>query len=91
MEVAEPRTLFGHSAHVRAWGWIASLEGPTPFADQHKLLVGYHGHDAVVYVQPEQDAGGRAIIVRTLGGRDLPPGSPVTLRAHGPVLAWSRN
>ncbi len=51
------------------------------------MSYGYHGHDAVVYVQPDQ-AGGQAIIVRTVGGRDLPPGSPVILRARGPVLAW---
>jgi iron(III) transport system ATP-binding protein len=58
---------------------------------------GYHGHDAVVHVQPDRDAdagaaggGGKTIIVRTVGGHDLPPGSPVTLRARGPVLAWSR-
>jgi len=49
---------------------------------------GYHGHDAVVHVQPDQDPGGQMIIVRTVGGHDLPPGSPVTLRARGPVLAW---
>jgi iron(III) transport system ATP-binding protein len=33
----------------------------------------------------------RTIIVRTVGGHDLPAGSAVTLRARGPVLAWSRN
>jgi iron(III) transport system ATP-binding protein len=69
---------------------LESTAGPGSLAGR-VVSYGYHGHDAVVYVQPEQDAGGRAIIVRTLGGRDLPPGSPVTLRAHGPVLAWSRN
>jgi iron(III) transport system ATP-binding protein len=49
---------------------------------------GYHGHDAVIHVQPDHDAAAPTIIVRTLGGRQLPPGSPVTLRARGPVLAW---
>jgi iron(III) transport system ATP-binding protein len=49
---------------------------------------GYHGHDAVIHVQPEHDSSAPAIIVRTLGGRQLPPGSAVTLRARGPVLAW---
>jgi iron(III) transport system ATP-binding protein len=49
---------------------------------------GYHGHDAVVKVQPEQDPGASLVIVRTLGASDLPPGSLVTLRAHGPVRAW---
>ena len=67
----------------------AAAAGPRCLAGR-VISYGYHGHDAVVYVQPERDTGGRAIIVRTLGGRDLPPGSPVTLRAHGPVLAWSR-
>jgi iron(III) transport system ATP-binding protein len=49
---------------------------------------GYHGHDAVVKVQPEQDPGAPLVIVRTLGAADLPPGSLVILRAHGPVRAW---
>jgi len=49
---------------------------------------GYHGHDAVVRVQPEQ---GELILVRVLGGqRQLPPGSPVTLSAKGPVIAWGK-
>jgi iron(III) transport system ATP-binding protein len=52
---------------------------------------GYHGHDAVVHVQPEHDAEGRAIIVRIVGGRDLPAGTPVTLRVRGPVLVWPRD
>jgi iron(III) transport system ATP-binding protein len=49
---------------------------------------GYHGHDAVLTVQPEQDPAVPPLIVRTLGGSALPLGAPVTLRARGPVLAW---
>jgi iron(III) transport system ATP-binding protein len=49
---------------------------------------GYHGHDAVVTVQPERDPQGPPLTVRTLGGQALSPGSRVTLRAHGPVIAW---
>jgi iron(III) transport system ATP-binding protein len=49
---------------------------------------GYHGHDAVIHVRPEHDSAAPTIIVRTLGGPQLPPGAPVTLRARGPVLAW---
>jgi hypothetical protein len=54
---------------------------------------GYHGHDTVLTVQPEpaDPAAGPQLpplIVRTQGRGSLPPGSPVTLRAHGPVLAW---
>jgi iron(III) transport system ATP-binding protein len=54
----------------------------------HVVAYGYHGHDAVIHVRPDHDAAAPTIIVRTVGGRQLPPGSPVTLRAHGPVLAW---
>jgi hypothetical protein len=52
---------------------------------------GYHGHDAVLHVQPERDADGPAIIVRIIGEHHLHPGSPVTLRARGPVYAWPRD
>jgi iron(III) transport system ATP-binding protein len=54
------------------------------------VSLGYHGHDAVVHVEPEQQPGTGAIIVRTLGGCGLPAGSAVTLRARGPVPAWAR-
>ena len=49
---------------------------------------GYHGHDAVVTVQPERDPHAPPLTVRTLGGPAPSPGSRVTLRAHGPVIAW---
>jgi len=52
---------------------------------------GYHGHDAVLHVQPERDADGRTIIVRIIGEHRLRPGSPVILRARGPVYAWPRD
>jgi iron(III) transport system ATP-binding protein len=51
---------------------------------------GYHGHDAVVHVVPDSEPSAAAIVVRTLGGCALPAGSPVTLHAHGPVLAWNQ-
>ncbi len=54
------------------------------------ITYSYHGHDAVLRVQPEYDSAAPAIVVRTVGGGELPPGSPVTLRAQGPVLAWPR-
>ena len=52
------------------------------------VAYGYHGHDAVIHVRPEHEGDVPTIIVRTLGGPQLPAGSPVTLRARGPVLAW---
>jgi iron(III) transport system ATP-binding protein len=55
------------------------------------VAFGYHGHDAVVHVEPEQRPGSAAIIVRTLGACPLPAGSVVTLRARGPVPAWPRH
>ncbi len=57
----------------------------------HVVAYGYHGHDAVVQVRPEPGLAGPDIIVRTVGGHQLPPGSPVTLRARGPVRAWPRS
>jgi iron(III) transport system ATP-binding protein len=52
---------------------------------------GYHGHDAVLHVQPGNDAEAQPILVRVTGGRHLPVGSPVTLQARGPVFAWRRD
>jgi iron(III) transport system ATP-binding protein len=52
------------------------------------VAYGYHGHDAVIHVRPEHEAGAPVIVVRTVGGGQLPTGALVTLRARGPVLAW---
>ena len=55
------------------------------------LSYGYHGHDAVVRVQPENDSGTPVIVVRTVGALRLTAGSPVTVRARGPVITWPRD
>ena len=52
---------------------------------------GYHGHDAVLHVQPDRAPDDRTLVVRIIGGPHLPVGSPVTLRARGPVFAWPRD
>ncbi len=52
---------------------------------------GYHGHDAVLHVKPVNEVDGPTIVVRIAGGPALPVGSPVTLRARGPVFAWPRD
>ena len=57
----------------------------------HVTSYRYHGHDAVLYVQPEDDAGAfgsQPLMVRITGGSHRPAGSAVTLRARGPVFAW---
>jgi iron(III) transport system ATP-binding protein len=55
----------------------------------------YHGHDAILGVQPEAGGGGSPpVVVRITGGPQLPVGpqlpigTAVTLRARGPVFAW---
>jgi iron(III) transport system ATP-binding protein len=50
----------------------------------------YYGHDAVVRVRPDNGAMGPEVIVRTTGSPQLPAGTPVTVRARGPVVAWTR-
>jgi iron(III) transport system ATP-binding protein len=52
---------------------------------------GYHGHDAVLHVQPDRAPDDRTLVVRIIGGPHLPVGSPVTLRARGPDFAWPRD
>ncbi len=49
---------------------------------------GYHGHDAVLHVQIEQQQSEPLLIVRTPGDVRLSPGSQVRLSARGPVLVW---
>jgi hypothetical protein len=52
---------------------------------------GYHGHDALLHVRPDRAPDDRTLVVRIAGGHHLPVGSPVTLRARGPVYAWPRD
>jgi hypothetical protein len=57
----------------------------------HVTSYRYHGHDAVLCAQPEDDAGvagSGTLVVRITGGPHRPVGSAVTLRARGPVFAW---
>jgi TOBE domain len=51
---------------------------------------GYHGHDAVLRVQPGTNPGLPVLTVRTLGsGPAVTLGEHVVLRARGPVLSWT--
>ncbi|HEY2288733.1 MAG TPA: hypothetical protein VGH88_23565 [Streptosporangiaceae bacterium] len=67
-----------------------ALRRPGERDSELPLVLVLHGHDAVVHVLPDQQPEAAAIVVRTLGGCDLPAGSPVTLHARGPVLAWNQ-
>jgi iron(III) transport system ATP-binding protein len=92
-----PATVLVRPEQIELHGGGAAVPPPTPgwpgVDADHELSgrvvsYGYHGHDAVIHVQPDHDSAAPTIIVRTLGGPQLPAGAPVTLRARGPVLAW---
>ena len=66
---------------------VPNEDGLTAYVTSYR----YHGHDAVLYAQPEDDAavaGSSPVVVRITGGPHRPVGSGVTLRARGPVFAW---
>jgi iron(III) transport system ATP-binding protein len=67
------------------------------------IAYGYHGHDAVLHVQPAETASPSQtepssasaspdapapLLVRVIGGEHVPVGSAVSLQARGPVIAW---
>jgi iron(III) transport system ATP-binding protein len=52
------------------------------------VRTGYHGHDAVLHVQINQQETAEHLLVRTLGDTRLSPGSAVKLDVRGPVLVW---
>jgi iron(III) transport system ATP-binding protein len=69
----------------------AGADGAAPdWLAGHVVACEYYGHDAVVRVQPAGEPGGKEVIVRTAGGPRMPAGTPVYVRAHGNVIAWSR-
>jgi len=46
----------------------------------------YYGHDALLRIRPEGNAGGApTLLARVHGAQALPAGTPVTVAAHGPV------
>jgi iron(III) transport system ATP-binding protein len=55
----------------------------------HVIACEYYGHDAVVRVRPDREATAPEVIVRTSGGPQLAAGSPVIVKARGPVIAWA--
>jgi iron(III) transport system ATP-binding protein len=52
------------------------------------VRTGYHGHDAVLHVQLDQQESTEHLLVRTLGDMGLSPGLAVNLEVRGPVLVW---
>ncbi|MGH9121821.1 MAG: TOBE domain-containing protein, partial [Acidimicrobiales bacterium] len=63
----------------------AGADGPGLAA--RVLECGYHGHDTVIKVKPDDSPVG-AITVRAVGDVNLARGSQVRLEAGGEVLAW---
>jgi len=49
----------------------------------------YHGHDAIVTVDAADAGAPSSILVRVAGGGHWADREPVTLVAHGPVVAWT--
>jgi iron(III) transport system ATP-binding protein len=50
---------------------------------------GYHGHDAVLHVEIDEEHGERQLTVRTAGEMPPAPGSKVRLSVRGSVLVWA--
>jgi iron(III) transport system ATP-binding protein len=72
-------------------GQLSVMDGsPLGCLAGHVVACEYYGHDAIVRVQPDGEPAGQAVIVRTSGGPQLTAGSPVIVRARGPVIAWTR-
>ncbi|HTZ92684.1 MAG TPA: ABC transporter ATP-binding protein [Streptosporangiaceae bacterium] len=70
-------------------GTVGTASEPGTLAG-HVVGYEYYGHDAVVRVKPDCTSACPDVIVRTVGGPQLAVGAAVTLRARGPVVAWSR-
>jgi iron(III) transport system ATP-binding protein len=76
---------YGHDAVLR----VRPASGQSPGG---RLASGQSPSGPLASDQPAgaRQAGVTELIVRTAGGPQLPPGTEVILRAHGPVLAWPR-
>jgi iron(III) transport system ATP-binding protein len=96
IDIAAKNGTRGLSGRIVAYGYhghdavVHVLPDPTPAAP-HPGPAAPDSTPASGPAAPHSGpAAAAAIVVRTLGGCDLPAGSPVTLHARGPVLAWNQ-
>jgi iron(III) transport system ATP-binding protein len=66
----------------------ATADGEEGLAGQI-VRSGYHGHDAVLHVQIDEEHGKRQLTVRTAGEVPAAPGAKVRLSVRGSVLVWA--
>jgi iron(III) transport system ATP-binding protein len=90
LEMPGPAGQVQGGPDARVQGADGQVQGPEEDDGIRGRVVssGYHGHDAVVRVQPEVGDLGE-LVVRTLGDRQPVPGATVRLRVRGPVRVWS--
>jgi iron(III) transport system ATP-binding protein len=83
-------------ARDRGYGELAADAEGAPAGATAKLRTGiagrveqcrYYGHDALLGIRPDEPHGAELLLARVHGERALPVGTPVTLAAHGPVMA----
>jgi iron(III) transport system ATP-binding protein len=67
---------------------MTAVDGEASLAGQI-VRCGYHGHDAVLHVQIDEEHGERQLTVRTAGEAPPAPGSKVGLSVRGSVLVWA--
>jgi iron(III) transport system ATP-binding protein len=83
-----PAVVLIRPEQIDLWTGTGSGDGaPGESLTARVVAYGYHGHDAVIRVRPEQP-GAATVLVRTAGQEQLAPGAAVRIRARGPVLAW---
>jgi iron(III) transport system ATP-binding protein len=85
-----PVTVLLRPEQLELVAGAASPAGEPGTLGGHVVGYEYYGHDAVVRVRPDGPAAIPEVIVRTVGGPRLAVGAAVTVRARGPVVAWSR-
>jgi len=59
--------------------------GTTPALAGRVERCRYYGHDALLHIRPEEQAGGEILLARVRGEQALPAGTRVTVAARGPV------
>jgi iron(III) transport system ATP-binding protein len=75
-----PEQLQVHRRVEGTLGGIA-VEGLAGHVEQCR----YYGHDALLHIRPDEPVDANLLLARVHGEQALPPGTPVTVAARGPV------
>jgi iron(III) transport system ATP-binding protein len=83
-----PAVVLVRPEQIEVCGSTPAADPAAPGLTGRVVHCDYHGHDALLTIRPDGPGAAELIVARVDGTRAFPRDAPVTLHAHGSVLAW---